>query len=298
MGIRFECINCHKKIVVHDRFANRRIKCPGCEFPLTVPTASEILNTSPTAEPTPNASFPTGQTPLHSQPAGDSGPGDQEVVPVVMVSTREPLPSEQPTASSSPPKSASPNSANSDSLSGSKGLGGGFSLADYTGDAEEDPPPPSRPPKRLEREAAEEEDVEWDITPMVDVAFLLLIFFMLTASFSIQKAIPTSAEPEDKPSSNSVQRERSDQPDSFVIQIDEYNAYTVISNDGGTSEATSKQELIVQLKDLKTQLGDASPRVNIQAHTMSIHGAVVACMDAAREAGFDSFQMQSVEDFE
>lgn len=292
MGIRFECINCHKKIVVHDRFANRRIKCPGCEFPLTVPTVSEILNANPSVEPTPNTNLPTAPTPLHSESSGDSGSNDQDVVPVVMVSTREPLPSEQPNASSTPKNSGS------DGMSGSKGLGAGFSLADYTGDAEEDPSPPPRPPKRLEREAAEEEDVEWDITPMVDVAFLLLIFFMLTASFSIQKAIPTSAEPEDKPSSNSVQRERSDQPDSFVIQIDEYNAYTVISNDGGTSEATSKQELIVQLKDLKTQLGDASPRVNIQAHTMSIHGAVVACMDAAREAGFDSFQMQSVEDFD
>lgn len=298
MGIRFECINCHKKIVVHDRFANRRIKCPGCEFPLTVPTVSEMLNTSPTVEPSSNASPPGGLSPSQAGPSGNSSSNDQEIVSAVMVSTREPLPSEQPSASSPPSTSAS-----SGGLSGSKGLGAGFSLADYTGeddtgDAGLEPPPPSRPPKRLERESAEEEDVEWDITPMVDVAFLLLIFFMLTASFSIQKAIPTSAEPEDKPSSNSVQRERSDQPDSFIIQIDEYNAYTVISNDGGTSEATSKQELIVQLKDLKTQLGEASPRVNIQAHTMSIHGAVVACMDAAREAGFDSFQMQSVEDFD
>jgi biopolymer transport protein ExbD len=293
MGIRFECINCHKKIVVHDRFANRRIKCPGCEFPLTVPTVSEIMDATPAVEPIPNANLNTPQSPLHSDASGHSGSSDQDIVPAAMVSAREPLPSEQPAASSLPPKSSS-----SDAISGSKGLGAGFSLADYTGDAEEDASPPPRPPKRLERESAEEEDVEWDITPMVDVAFLLLIFFMLTASFSIQKAIPTSAEPEDKPSSNSVQRERSDQPDSFVIQIDEYNAYTVISNDGGTSEATSKQELIVQLKDLKTQLGDASPRVNIQAHTMSIHGAVVACMDAAREAGFDSFQMQSVEDFD
>lgn len=298
MGIRFECINCHKKIVVHDRFANRRIKCPGCEFPLTVPTVSEMLNTSPTVEPSSNASPPGGLSPSQAGPSGNSSSNDQEIVSAVMVSTREPLPSEQPSASSPPSTSAS-----SGGLSGSKGLGAGFSLADYTGEDDTgnaglDSPPPSRPPKRLERESAEEEDVEWDITPMVDVAFLLLIFFMLTASFSIQKAIPTSAEPEDKPSSNSVQRERSDQPDSFIIQIDEYNAYTVISNDGGTSEATSKQELIVQLKDLKTQLGEASPRVNIQAHTMSIHGAVVACMDAAREAGFDSFQMQSVEDFD
>jgi hypothetical protein len=31
---------------------------------------------------------------------------------------------------------------------------------------------------------------------------------------------------------------------------------------------------------------------------MSIHGAVVACMDAARAAGFDNLQMQTVEEFD
>ena len=144
----------------------------------------------------------------------------------------------------------------------------------------------------------EEEDLEWDITPMVDVAFLLLIFFMLTASFSIQKAIPTSAQEQDKPSTSSAQREQTEQVESFTVQIDEYNAYTIVSNDFGTQEAASKQELMVALQDLKAQYGESTPRVVIQAHMMSIHGAVVACMDAARAAGFDNFQMQSVEEFD
>ncbi len=142
-----------------------------------------------------------------------------------------------------------------------------------------------------------EEDLEWDITPMVDVAFLLLIFFMLTASFSIQKAIPTSAQEEDKPSRSAVQREK-DQVESFYVQIDEYNAYTIVSNEVGTQEASNKQDLILALHDLKAQYGEVTPRVIIQAHGMSIHGAVVACMDAARAAGFDNLQMQTVEEFD
>ncbi|MBU6173235.1 MAG: biopolymer transporter ExbD [Planctomycetes bacterium] len=170
-----------------------------------------------------------------------------------------------------------------------------------SGDGEYDEPTAEARSSRRSKDKGhgkEEEDLEWDITPMVDVAFLLLIFFMLTASFSIQKAIPTSAEEKEKPSRNPIQRERTDQPESFVIQIDEFNAYTVISNDGGTMDATSKQELIVVLQDLKSQLGEVSPRVIIQAHSLSLHGAVVACMDGAREAGFDSFQMQSVDEFD
>lgn len=143
-----------------------------------------------------------------------------------------------------------------------------------------------------------EEDLEWDITPMVDVAFLLLIFFMLTASFSIQKAIPTSAQEEDKPSRSAIQREKQDQIESFYVQIDEYNAYTIVSNEVGTQEASNKQDLILALQELKSHYGEITPRVIIQAHSMSIHGAVVACMDAARSAGFDNLQMQTVEEFD
>lgn len=159
---------------------------------------------------------------------------------------------------------------------------------------------PEKKHRRIERDhgSEEEEDLEWDITPMVDVAFLLLIFFMLTASFSIQKAIPTSAQEDDKPSTSAVPKETKDQIESFVIQIDEYNAYTIVTNDLGTLEASSKQELILTLQEVKSSYGEVSPRVIIQAHTQSIHGAVVACMDAARAAGFDNFQMQSVEQFD
>jgi biopolymer transport protein ExbD len=121
---------------------------------------------------------------------------------------------------------------------------------------------------------------------------------MLTASFSIQKAIPTSAQEEDKPSRSAIQREKQDQIESFYVQIDEYNAYTIVSNEVGTQEASNKQDLILALQELKSHYGEITPRVIIQAHSMSIHGAVVACMDAARSAGFDNLQMQTVEEFD
>ncbi len=142
-----------------------------------------------------------------------------------------------------------------------------------------------------------ENDVQWDITPMVDVAFLLLIFFMLTASFSIQKAIRTSTPQNEQPSTNAVQIQEREKVDSLVVQIDEFNAYTVIINDGETKEASSKQELIGILRDLRIQFGEQLPRIVIQAHLDSVHGATVGCMDAAREAEFTNFQLIAVESF-
>jgi len=281
MGIRFDCISCGKKLIVHDRFHGRQIKCPACEIQLKVPSRSESSTTTSLSE---NSKFDES-----SQPHRIGNPSERGIQETTQ---RMPLPSE---SDRNNPTDLQSQDATNSSLPTEKSQGEEELGSEFSETVAADLP---RNSNRRERPHKEEEDVEWDITPMVDVAFLLLIFFMLTASFSIQKAIPTSAEQQDKPSSNSIQRERADRPESFVIQIDEFNAYTVISNDGGTMEASSKQELIVVLKDLKAQLGDVSPRVDIQAHVLSIHGAVVACMDAAREAEFESFQMQSVEEFD
>ena len=133
---------------------------------------------------------------------------------------------------------------------------------------------------------------------MVDVAFLLLIFFMLTASFSIQKVIRTTPPQSEQPSTNTVQTPVEDKGESIIVQVDEFNAYTVVTSDGQTNEASSKQELIAILRDIRSQSGDNLPRVVIQAHVDSFHGATVGCMDAAREAEFSSFQLYAVESFD
>ena len=46
------------------------------------------------------------------------------------------------------------------------------------------------------------EEEEMDMTPMVDVTFLLLIFFMVTAAFSVQKVIEVPAPQEQEASTN------------------------------------------------------------------------------------------------
>ena len=133
---------------------------------------------------------------------------------------------------------------------------------------------------------------------MVDVAFLLLIFFMLTASFSIQKVIRTTVPQSDEPSKNAVQVQPDERIERLLVQIDEFNAYTVVLADGQRNDASSKQELITILKDFRISAGEPLPRVVIQAHVDSFHGATVGCMDASREAGFSEFQLMAVETFD
>lgn len=134
-----------------------------------------------------------------------------------------------------------------------------------------------------------------DMTPMVDVTFLLLIFFMVTASFTSEKAIQQKATV-DKPSSQSQPKENNE---SVRVLIDEFNAYTVIFPDGGESEATSKQELIsiLQLAELDGSSEDALTML-IEAHEDSIHSSVVGALDAGRQQGFNSFKVTVVESFD
>jgi biopolymer transport protein ExbD len=138
---------------------------------------------------------------------------------------------------------------------------------------------------------------DMDMTPMVDVTFLLLIFFMITASFAVQKSIQRPTQKTDAPSTAVQQIE--DDKDSLIIQVDEFNAYNIIISGSDTS-ASSKQDLIVKLKDYQgaTNAGERAVKLVVDAHENCIHSAVVDALDAGREAGFENFEVRTVEQFD
>lgn len=140
---------------------------------------------------------------------------------------------------------------------------------------------------------------DMDMTPMVDVTFLLLIFFMITASFSVQKSIQRPAQKPDDPSMNTVQMEDDENPDVVTVQVDEFNAFNVITTDWDRV-CGSKQDLIVALNDAHAGgAGGKQPsRLVVQAHEDCIHSSVIAALDAGREAQFESFEVSTVEQFD
>jgi biopolymer transport protein ExbD len=144
---------------------------------------------------------------------------------------------------------------------------------------------------------ANRDNTEMDMTPMVDVTFLLLIFFMITASFSIQKVFRTPAQKSNEASTKAIPDPNQDNSDSVIVQIDEFNAYTVLLPSGEEREVPSKQDLIVLLSDSKG--GESGPqKLVIKAHADSLHSAVVAALDAGRDANFERFELTTIEDFE
>jgi len=143
------------------------------------------------------------------------------------------------------------------------------------------------------------EKQEMDMTPMVDVTFLLLIFFMVTASFVVQKSIQRPAERSDEPSLAAVVE--ADQPDTIYVQVDEFNAYNVVVG-GVDTPVGSKQDLIVLLADtVSASVGTNQQRPTkliVDAHENCIHAAVVAALDAGREAQIENFEVRTVEQFD
>lgn len=133
---------------------------------------------------------------------------------------------------------------------------------------------------------------ELDMTPMVDVTFLLLIFFMVTASFTLQKSIKQPPAQSDAPS---VNVEDLDIVDDYIeVIIDQTNTYYVTSRQEEEVEAPSEREMRSQLQLAKENSN--ATRMIIRAHVDSMHRKVVTAWDAGITVGMDKIEIQTTEE--
>ncbi len=138
-------------------------------------------------------------------------------------------------------------------------------------------------------------DGEMDMTPMVDVTFNLLIFFMVTAAFSLQKSIEVP-KPQQSDQPSTVVMEIEDNPDYVTIIVDEFSTFQVMTPEW-ERECPSEQELLIQLREAKRGSGGAPPtKVLVKAHGDAIHERVVMALDASSAVKFEEIQLASFED--
>lgn len=119
---------------------------------------------------------------------------------------------------------------------------------------------------------------EMDLTPMVDVTFLLLIFFMITASFTVQKVIATTTpDPNEEGASQQIQQKDTEKY-SILVEIDENDQIHVegdpLSGIGDLHGALA-QHMGAETKN----------EITIKFHYLASHKIIVEVRDAAREAG-------------
>ena len=281
MSIRIYCTACNTQHSIHDRLAGRSIRCPSCDAMIEVAQQA----TSPDQD-------------LVDQDLVESTELVDEPELVEAIELSDNLINEvENNSETDVDERAEAIQKFRRSLAATTGFegndrdGNGSSAQD---DDEEEVQEITFPKKELPKD-------DMDMTPMVDVTFLLLIFFMITASFSSEKVIEEPLSMSDKPSAQ--QKEEPDKVlDTVRVQVDEFNAYTIILPGGEDRQASSKQDLLMALDDARREIvtgaNDDALKMAVEAHVDSIHAAVIAALDAGRDKGFSSFQVTVVEEFD
>jgi biopolymer transport protein ExbD len=145
------------------------------------------------------------------------------------------------------------------------------------------------------------EEAEMDMTPMVDVTFQLLIFFMLTASFAVQKTLPMPA-PKEKDAASAVQMvEEVDESDQIVVRVDSFSTFHVSASSWDDEiECPSEQELISRIREARQGDGQGHipTKLIVKAHGDAIHDRVVMAVDSGISVGFDNVQLITIEEDE
>ena len=137
------------------------------------------------------------------------------------------------------------------------------------------------------------EEDELDMTPMVDVTFLLLIFFVMTAAFTIQTSLPIPTPQSEEASTNAVPEDTDEDPEFITVKVDADNNFWVTRTDGLDEECTDIRQLRTQLRIMKDDMGDVN-KIVVEANEESLHAQVVAAIDAGMVIGVDQVQLMTV----
>jgi biopolymer transport protein ExbD len=116
---------------------------------------------------------------------------------------------------------------------------------------------------------SQEEEAKIDLTPMLDVVFIMLIFFIVTATFVKELGLDVNKPPE--------MDITSDEGDSITVVIDATDKITI----NGLS--IDKRAVAAQIIRAKAENPKAS--VAILAHSKSRADTLVSVADSIREAG-------------
>lgn len=129
---------------------------------------------------------------------------------------------------------------------------------------------------RSRRRRSENGAVELNLTPLIDMIFILLIFFMVTSSFVRESGVEV-----ERPVAKSAQEKMP----TVVVSIDSGN---VIWIEGKTVDIRNVR---VWMQGFLAEQGDAG--VVIAADTMARSGIVIEVLDACRLAGIKNVSVSA-----
>ncbi len=134
---------------------------------------------------------------------------------------------------------------------------------------------------KFRRQAREELSV--NLTPLIDVVFLLLIFFMVSTTFNRETQLSV-----DLPEATGLVREEVAQQ--VEILIDEQGQYRVNGRPLVDARMRTLQAAVYEISK-----GDTTLPLVISADAEASHQSVVRAMDAAGQMGFSRLSIASIQ---
>ncbi|MBR9829451.1 MAG: biopolymer transporter ExbD [Oceanospirillales bacterium] len=120
------------------------------------------------------------------------------------------------------------------------------------------------------------EEISINLTPLIDVVFLLLIFFMITTTFTQESHLSISL-----PDASSEPRAVAAETDSIDVVVGTQGQYSVNGQPLVTSDAATLKRAVVKLTGEQRDI----PFI-ITADAAASHQSVVTVMDVAGQLGF------------
>ena len=137
------------------------------------------------------------------------------------------------------------------------------------------------------RPGHKEESVEVNLTPLIDVVFLLLIFFMVTTTFDKHARLKVSL-----PESSAKTVQQKDEP--LILSIDAKGNYFLNDRQIVNQQLdTLKQALQKVIGEKNQDYKDVALVLRADANTP--HQSVVRAMDAASQLGMTRLSIATVE---
>jgi biopolymer transport protein ExbD len=284
MPIKFICETCGISKRVNDRFAGSRVRCPGCDSVVRIPEIDRPDDISPAvkqpvaiqAEATPAESKPQStirSVPVEAIAVEENHFSDQDihVAHAVLIDSD---------AAAAVPVDVVIKPARTTVSGSTKTM----------------PHQPDRDDDHEESHVhkSEEPESEMDMTAMVDVTFLLLIFFMVTAAFSAQKSIQMPRQQSDAPSQSSSQP--TDQNETVEIEVDENGTFLVLTPEW-ERETPGKLNLISALREANAGKSEAM-KLSVKVHERAKVRSMVEAMDAGTIAEYSPIQVVQVDGFD
>lgn len=124
----------------------------------------------------------------------------------------------------------------------------------------------------MRRKNREDDETSIDMTPMLDIVFIMLIFFIVTTSFVKESAVDIA-----RPTTNQDTTPPENPPPLIVVSIDESSNVII-------KDRTVDKEAI--RANIETQLAvDPRSPVLVRVHEDALNEVLIAAVDQAEQAG-------------